>query len=310
MQRADQPAMTRRLLALVLAVWIVIQPTLTYAAPALDGHAKGSACGATNPTAALTTSGAGIVVALAGNENASISTLAPTMTPSGAGLSWVKFSDQNKISDGITSVCPTTGCNLNSYMYSSVWYAVSAGAIAAQTITATLSGSTDASGLIVFGVSGSDTSTVVDPAQPCAAIEDPNDTGNVVFLPGVYTNATNPFQLVESVAGNLDSVSAAPAGFTDIEYVQNASCTTHYYYDRASYQVYGAALSNVTLTWTGSPGSAGHLVKSTAICGATGGCNGSVRSTCPNHPANVSGVGTLQFQTPISYRGDKPKVIH
>lgn len=230
------------------------------------------------------------------------------MTVSGGGLTWNKFTDQNKISDGITTVCLGPPCSLLSYMYRSVWYAISAGALVAQTITATLSASTDASGLIVLGVSGSDTSTVFDQAQPCIAIEDPNVTGNMVYLPGVYTNATNPFELVEAISPNLDSVTGPPAGYTDIEYVQNASCTTHYYYDRASYQVLGGALSNVTLTWGGTPGTGGHIAAATAICGATGGCTGAVRSTCPGHPVAAGGGGLLQFQTPVSYRGDKMRV--
>ena len=295
----------RLLIRSSLAAAIALAPALAFAAPALDGHGKGQACAAANPTATITTSGPGIVVALAGNENNSISTLAPTMTPSGGGLTWHKFSDQNKITEPVNAVCPGPQCSLLSFMYKSVWYAVSAGAIAGQTITATLSASTDASGLIVFGVSGSDTSTIFDPAQPCSEIEDPI-AGSTAYLPGASTNATNPFQLIESISPNLDSVSAAPSGFTDIEYVANASCAVHYYYDRASYQVYTGALSNVTFTWTGTPGTGGHIFAGSAICGATGGCSGAVRSSCPNHPPPAAGAGIL-FQTPISYQGERMK---
>lgn len=295
----------RSLIRSSLALAVGLAPALAVAAPALDGHAQGIACAAASPTATLTTSGPGVVIALAGNEDASVTTPAPPMTVSGAGLSWVKLSDQNKIGDGgISTVCPTVGCSLNTFLYKSVWYAVSAGALAAQAITAAVSASTDASGLTVFGISGSDTTTVADPAQPCSAIEDPYAT--LTGLPGVYTNATNPFQIVEAITANLDSVSAAPAGFTDIEYVANASCSVHYYIERSSYQVYAAALTNATFTWTGSAGLAGHVFSSTAICGAAGGCTGAVRSTCPGHPA-AAASGAVQFQTPISYQGEKIK---
>lgn len=253
-----------------------------YAAPALDGSAQGSACSATNPTATLTTAQTNdVIIAIAGDENNDMSSPAPTMTISGGGLTWHKEWDINDTGSG----------NLSVYVDRTLWYAVAASTLTSQTITATLSGSTDASGLVVFGVSGADTSTIFDQAGQCET------TGTGIGTPsisGVYSNSASVFEVATDITPNLDSVSASPTGFTDIQYVQNSGCTHKYYYERVAYQVYTSAISNATYSWVGSWGLQGHSVSAVPVCGLGGSCAGSVRSTCPLIPGTIpSGNHTI-----------------
>ena len=281
-----------------LAAVFALAPALAYAAPALDGSAQGVACNATSPTATLTTTQTNdIIVAVAGNEDFSVSVPAPTMIVSGGGLTWNK-------SWAVNNNGTTAPSDLLSYVYRSLWYAIAPAALTSQTITATLSGSTDASGLVVFGISGANTSTIFDPAGQCETTG--IGTSNPPSLSGIYSNNAAVFEVVSAITPNLESVTAAPAGFTDIQYAQQAGCTHKYYYDRVSYQVYSSPISNATYTWTGSWGLGGHSVSETPICGLIGSCAGAARSTCPPVGTAVSN-GAVLFQTPISYRGERMK---
>jgi hypothetical protein len=293
----------RLLIRSSLAAVLALAPALAFAAPALDGSAQGVACNATNPTATLTTTQTNdVIIAIAGNENAPLMTLAPSMVVSGGGLSWNK----NWALNNNGTHAPN---DLLSNVYRSLWYATAPTALTGQTITATLSGSTDASGLVVFGISGANTSTIFDPAGLC---ETTGTGGSIApVISGVYSNNAAVFEVVGAITPNLDSVSAAPAGFTDIQYVQQSGCSSKYYYERVSYQVYAAPISNATYTWTGSWGLGGHSVSETPICGLIGSCAGGVRSTCPSVAGGGSGGGgSVLFQTPISYQGERMKVRH
>lgn len=146
-------------------------PAAAGAPLALDGSAHGNTGGATTVAATLTTTSTNdVIIAIVTTNGQPITGIA------GGGLTW-NF----------------RGAALGGGGAIEVWYAIAAGTLAAQTITATQTTSAFAT-IDVFGISGANTTTPFD-GTTVTGTGDPisiSTTAADTFIFGGFTNPTNP----------------------------------------------------------------------------------------------------------------------
>lgn len=213
---------------------------------AIDGSATGVSASGTQSTASavLTTSNAGdIIVALIANDGfGSYSTAASSLA--GTGITGWTLRGMMPMggngSGGSKSLCE-------------VWYGYAAAALTGVTITATTHTSSEGISLMVFGISGADTTTMTDnnSALPSFMI---NEASGATVTQRYSTSNANDLVLAIDFNSNGTVDSTFPSGYTEIATI-NKTGSNYNATISASYKVLSAAQTNTAVTQTIAGGS-------------------------------------------------------
>lgn len=272
-------------------------------APSVDGHsAHAAAIGAGTIATALTTTQANdIIVVCVYNENANNSAIRTVTGIAATGLMFTKRASQSYVTNPAVSG-HTSGVDLE------VWYALAASPLAALTITASFSGSTDDGGIVAFGVSGAITATPWD-TDASLPLLGPTTEARPTVASGANTSQANDLLIV--VSGSVDEVvPTAPTGFALIDGAFTPAGTL-----AAAIAAYSQAVttkqSGVSASIDWGSGVGGQSIMIDALtAGGGGGAKGGGGGTISN-PFGLPGRRTGQTQgkaTPPAKRPPRPIV--
>lgn len=198
-----------------------VTPTVTTPGVlSLDGSATGcfgatqtTPCvtGTTSGTVALTTSDSNdIIVVLVTNEDETNTAVRTVSTITATGLTFVERGTPLEL-------------QAPSYQDEEVWWALAASPLSV-TITVTLSGATDDTVIVAFGVNGANTASPWDASTSLPAVNN-GVPGTVPTVSGVYTTNAHDmilgFQANGNGAGTTATVETAGSGFTLIQNLDN-----------------------------------------------------------------------------------------
>lgn len=207
-------------------IWLACcAPSL--AALAIDGTPQGGTAtgGTTCAPAAFTTGGAGIVVFATHAEAVTVQGAHPTVSGvSGGGLTWAKRSSQPLDNAGFG----------NAYNNLEIWWAFSAGALVAQTITVTWGGVTiDDMSCVVFGVNGfTGTDYQTNPWDANASLPAKASAGTTTVPTVSGVTSSNAAVMVLGIAasgggGNINAGNIAGSAATSIIFATNGGGTNN-----------------------------------------------------------------------------------
>jgi Cadherin-like len=178
------------------------------AAPTLDGHAHGTHSSGGNLTVALTTSLTNdIIVVMVYNElNAGAAAVSSVTSP---GLTFAKRSSSNGSANGSLEV----------------WWALSAAALTAATITVAFAATYDDASCVAFGVNGCNTVAPWDSNVSLPAHASFTSGSSTPAVTGVSTTQSNDFLIaaIGSVSGT--NYNTAPSGWSLIDNAANGGGT-------------------------------------------------------------------------------------
>lgn len=204
--------------------------------PALDGTATGQATGGTTVSATLTTTSANdIICALVAIEKASTALWLTGV--SGGSLTWNKRTQ--------ATLLPPLGGNPLS---TELWWAVAPTALSAVTITATANAAIDDAAILVFGVSGCNTTNPWDANVSLAARQ---IATSPLSFSGISTTRANDFLIFGWGSNGGNAIGTVPTGFTVIGNRNNGGGSL-FASVGAAYQAVTSVQSNQAYAWGSS----------------------------------------------------------
>jgi hypothetical protein len=255
----------RALRSTFIGLVLLLAPIQAWAALALDGHAKGSANTAvTTATATLTTTSTNDVIIACVTVNAANSTAVQVSSiTDGASLTWTRRSQ-------------TGGVDSNShYDDLECWWAASSGTLTSDAIVAHASASTDTIGILVFGISGANTSTPFDAnASLPKSVQNLTASSSNPGVTGFSTTSTNTFAygiFVTNANAGGSMPTTAPTGWTTLD-SQAFSGTASFNDAQNGYGIYSAAQTSLSPTFgSGTFYTANWLMTADAVVQGSGG---------------------------------------
>jgi hypothetical protein len=230
------PMMSRRsfLFGTVSAIGLMAYSRRAFAAaPALDGHAKGTGTSNLTITATLTTASANDVIIV------QVWASGPVSTVTSPGLTFTSR---------LTGSIPANSGSATQANYFSEWWAPSSGILTAAVITATF-GSTVAGSVLAFGISGGNTSTPFDASLTLPTVipysSSPSSSGSFV---ATTATASFLFSIGGSCIGTTFVAGTIPAGFSFIDNGSNSG-GTNWANVGAAYKSFTSAQNNLFPQW-------------------------------------------------------------
>jgi len=240
-------------------------------APVLDGMATGQSSGSTTLAATLTTTGTNrVICALVYLEK--FSPVPSWVTGvSGGGLTWNKRTQ--------ATVFTGSGTPLGAYdpQTLELWWALAPSALAAVPITATFTAASDDAAILVFGVSGCNTTTPWDSDASLAARK-VNFGGIAPSFANISTAQANDFLIFGFGSNTSQGMGTLPTGFTTIGSTVNGG-GSRYASIGACYRGVTATQTAQTFTWGSAFTTAQAAVLFDALTADTGGSTTAPRPT-------------------------------
>lgn len=253
------------------ALFLTLWATLAHAALAIDGTASASYSSGTSVASGTltTTSTNDVIVAVCYAEGSAISAARSTSSVSATGLTFSKRASK---------VDATSDNEVSS------WYAIASSTFSGA-ITCHFNGTLDDGGVVVFGVSGANTTTPWDTSASLPALS--TGASTTPSVTGVSTSNANDMilGLVGAGSGLLNGTSTmtAGSGFTSTIAKANPGGTLQ----QAEDKIVSATQSSVTINWGSALNSSDDWSMIGDAIQAAGGGGG---PTCPQTLA-LMGVG-------------------